>query len=362
MHHRDYDPVRDAEDLERICKNVYNGRDYLPRVIDLFVDSPVDYPMVLEGLDSRVAALGNVQMLPTGDAWLQAVCGPLNHARECENRTIISSSVAFALRGRPGRPGEQVLTRLSLLWPQIRVDEEAKGRGMGTEITKVLTFKSFSLGSQRVLSSTTPTNPVMRHIFDKLGFAKYDHSWVWMARPALSARGGGDEPRGLNGADFLEKSGLLAGCEGASVDGFEACGSVERAQAVLKSAGGGKGQYMVGEYRVHSVDQDLGRGAVEEGRCWVKGESTIAMAWKSPELRGGWFLGVVSDSAEDVKGAILLAAKELDAPFSLAFSGDIQAGSVLQGECLEQVGECEYFEKIFDSPRKSVSLEYIYAP
>ena len=119
---------------------------------------------------------------------------------------------------------------------------------------------------------------------------------------------------------------------------------------------------MVGEYRVHSVDQDLGRGAVQEGRCWVKGESTIAMAWKSPELRGGWFLGVVSDSAADVTGAILLAAKELDAPFSLAFSGDIQAGSVLQGECLEQVGECEYFEKIFDSPRNSVSLEYIYAP
>lgn len=251
--------------------------------------------MVIEDEQGRVTALGNVQVMPTGDAWLQA----------------------------------------------IRVCENAKGRGHGTEITKILAFKSFSMGCKRVLSSTTPSNPVMRRIFEKLGFRKYDTCWVWMVRPTLSARGGPEEPRGLDGRAFLDESGLATACGGASAEGFEECRDVDEAKAMLRRAGGG--EYVVGEYRVHSLDQELGRAAVEGGRFWARGEC-VAMAWPSPELKGNWFLGVVAGDAGDAKGAILKAAEVLDEPFGVAVTGNV-ARDELFGALAVDVGESEFFEK-----------------
>jgi len=52
-------------------------------------------------------------------------------------------------------------------------DEEARGRGYGTEAIALLTAHLFAeLGAERVQASTAVDNSAMRRVFEKLGFAK----------------------------------------------------------------------------------------------------------------------------------------------------------------------------------------------
>ena len=70
---RAYDPRRDEKELLAICKDVYNGRDYLPRVISHFVESETDFPTVLttDTPQMGVVAVGNCQMMDEDHGWIQ---------------------------------------------------------------------------------------------------------------------------------------------------------------------------------------------------------------------------------------------------------------------------------------------------
>ena len=68
---RDYAPQMDEEHVLHICKDVYGGRDYLPRMLCTFSSSPVDFPMVLCNDKQEVVAVGNLQMLTNEFSWIQ---------------------------------------------------------------------------------------------------------------------------------------------------------------------------------------------------------------------------------------------------------------------------------------------------
>ena len=77
---KDYDEKWHKEAVINICTRVYDGRDYLPRMIDQFAASPVDFPMVLCRNSQDVTAVGNLQLMNTELSWIQVrVSDLMNH-------------------------------------------------------------------------------------------------------------------------------------------------------------------------------------------------------------------------------------------------------------------------------------------
>jgi hypothetical protein len=70
---RAYDEKWHKEAVVNICKHVYDGRDYLPRMIDRFSASSLDFPMVLCRKTHEVLAVGNLQIMTPEHSWIQVL-------------------------------------------------------------------------------------------------------------------------------------------------------------------------------------------------------------------------------------------------------------------------------------------------
>eukprot|EP00878_Enallax_costatus_P021573 GHUV01022850.1.p1 GENE.GHUV01022850.1~~GHUV01022850.1.p1 ORF type:complete len:254 (+),score=56.54 GHUV01022850.1:108-869(+) len=128
--------------IGEICRNVYGGTDYIPRMIHHFVQRPDTTVLVSQ----TAAGAGSVNGV---------MCG---HKR----------GSAYFLFG-------------------LRVAEEARGKGLARALMEAVCGSSEEFGPIQSISSTTiPENPATVHLFNTLGF-KHTHTVdVWPSYEALS--------------------------------------------------------------------------------------------------------------------------------------------------------------------------------
>lgn len=183
MYGRDYDAVRDAEQLAHICRNVFNGTDRVPRALPAYVADPLCRPRVLVSPHTNVpVAFANVRQLASGDAR----CG-----------------VVYV--------------------EAVRVAEEARGQGLGLRMTEDAMRVAQAWGeewlSSRILSTTVPRNARMRRIFERLGWACQGCVNIWPSHEVMrrvSESGVSPEGNRMPLLDALQLSAVVpeqaAGC------------------------------------------------------------------------------------------------------------------------------------------------------
>lgn len=136
----------DHEDVLELCKNIYGGRDYVPRVVAACAADSSCSPRVIQS-GSKVVAFCNVRVLESDD----------------EDHHVIYIEA-------------------------VRVSESVQGRGLGTRIlqeTMDVTLAGVtSTKTVRFLSTTIPENMAMRRIFEKAGWACRSYAQIW---PSYSA-------------------------------------------------------------------------------------------------------------------------------------------------------------------------------
>lgn len=190
--------ARDQPRLEEICRGVYGGTDYLPRVAPaLSADESCTFLVGHDG--PRLVAAANLRRLSSRLGWLEAV----------------------------------------------RTEGGARNRGHGERISRAALRVADEAGLE-TLSATTESNAAMRRVFDKLGMRCTARirlvSWDTLRElPGWAASAPHGSAVGTP-APLLCALGLDAaiGAEERAMAGrFEAVRSVAALRAALRSMGGG---------------------------------------------------------------------------------------------------------------------------
>jgi hypothetical protein len=150
-----------AEDVRALCRNVYDGEDYLPSLLEEYHRSIWGKRPIEDKEEARYLVL----CCPKA-----TVCSPGPSEREPNVLAI----------------GGYFLLAPDYYWIQgIRVLEQVRGCGLGLQITRAL-LKSLSpsaaenAGHTRyVWSCTVTANKPMRRIFQSLGFIEKRPYWLW---------------------------------------------------------------------------------------------------------------------------------------------------------------------------------------
>ena len=149
-HVRPYDPSRDQATLEDICKNVYGGTDYLPKMAIKYVnddscsflalatkpgDNPQQQSQGDEEDDDTIVAVANYKRLPAQNAaWIEAV------------------------RTHPDYRNQGCSSKLLKSIVELAKEEDSKKSS------------SNSQSSTDILTCTIKSNKGMQRVFEKLGF------------------------------------------------------------------------------------------------------------------------------------------------------------------------------------------------
>eukprot|EP00928_Gymnodinium_smaydae_P005343 TRINITY_DN11823_c0_g1_i1.p1 TRINITY_DN11823_c0_g1~~TRINITY_DN11823_c0_g1_i1.p1 ORF type:complete len:371 (-),score=37.81 TRINITY_DN11823_c0_g1_i1:255-1367(-) len=133
-HVRKFCSTTDTQSLERICRNVHGGTDYLPRVAHQLEKDPKSTLLVLvlnvAGVDDcvieqDVVAVGNIREFKAGMSWLEAI-------RTCESR---------------------------------------RGKGLATALVSELLSRAKENGRE-TFSCTVGNNHAMQKVFDRVGMQR----------------------------------------------------------------------------------------------------------------------------------------------------------------------------------------------
>lgn len=129
---RPFDSSQDQLVLEEICKDVWNGTDYLPSMARKFADDESCDFVVMQNEDGNVVALGNrrYEILEKDD----------------EENTIQKISWIEA----------------------IRINKQYMGKGLATALIKAFIHRSKQDGITHILSSTVEDNLAMKKVFDRV--------------------------------------------------------------------------------------------------------------------------------------------------------------------------------------------------
>lgn len=149
-----------AEDVQRICRNVYNDQDYLPSLLDERYRARTAEEPIADNAHERYFVLCRARSRSVSE----------EHYR-CETRSV---AIGGYLLLAPGH-----------YWLQgIRVLEQFRSRGLGFLITRTLLMMLSRLPGAintpiHVWSCTVTENKPMRRIFHSLGFTESGRYWLW---------------------------------------------------------------------------------------------------------------------------------------------------------------------------------------
>lgn len=128
--------VQDAGAIRAICAQIWEGDDYIPTVLDQWLNDPEGEFCVVE-VDGEIGALGKLTVIPPGDGWLEG------------------------LRGNPAY----------------------KGRGLAKQLTAYLIDRARERGLRSLRLSTYQDNLESRHIIASYGFHEIGR-FVYLEHPA----------------------------------------------------------------------------------------------------------------------------------------------------------------------------------
>lgn len=133
---RPYESSRDESSMKKICRDVWNGTDYLPsKAIEFEQDTSCDF-VVMVNEDSEVVALGNRRII-------------------CQHYSDDDDS-----------PND-------ISWIEaIRTSTKHKGKGIATALTKGLMARSIDDGITHIMSCTVDGNIAMKKIFERVELKK----------------------------------------------------------------------------------------------------------------------------------------------------------------------------------------------
>lgn len=139
----------DFDDVIDLCKSVYGGTDYVPKVLEALPEDSRCSPRVIHD-GSKVIAFCNVRNFESDD----------------ESHDVIYIEA-------------------------VRVAESVRGQGFGTRILEETMYAAVAnSGSTRMirfLSTTVPGNLSMRRIFEKAGWACRGYSQIWPSYNTVTA-------------------------------------------------------------------------------------------------------------------------------------------------------------------------------
>lgn len=302
-----YDADTHHAGIEEICKNVYGGTDYLPALIQKWKEEG-DHLLVACG---RLPAPASP---PSADSTVLAVGGARGHGD------------TFWIYG-------------------LRTHEAARGRGLATQILKVLQRRLHDPARPaQLLSATIAINTPMRRVFRRLGWAETHRLFVfppWERTRALDAANGGSRTDASTAtlASFYPPAAALA----TDLPTPEAVGSyswsvAENVEAVVSAmerilgleAGTGTDRelFFPFEYKVYPVRSAQGAAMAAEGRVQVlregpEGRPVALYAHAvSEEMQGRMCVGVVARGGPEATFCLQRIVREVPRPVTFLYLRD----------------------------------------
>ena len=137
---RPYSSITDKQKLDDICRDVWNGTDYLPAMAPVFEQDPTCNFLFMEDRETgRAVAAGNLRVFDAG----------VDVDRDSDD-------------------GTEIGTASGTVWIEaIRVSSYFKGKGIATALMKEFCQRSRDMGARKILSCTIYENFAMKKIFNK---------------------------------------------------------------------------------------------------------------------------------------------------------------------------------------------------
>jgi len=241
---RRYTPSQDRAAVFEICRDVYDGRDYIPRVID-------DYADETDVLVECSEASGDPRALICG-----ARDGSLYHIWGC--------------RTHPDERGKGIMRRL-----MRHVEEEARRRDDSTTM----------------VSTTIKANTAMLKLFREEGYVEHANEiWVW---PDSSVQDRADHTMGFVLAHHRRATLPGALSRVTSVDGL--CRALRRAR---NTADSNDSRWIPASYEVIACDGRTLQEAIANGNVYaIEGDAFSSVVAVVSDQLGGLVLSIVVNGA-----------------------------------------------------------------
>lgn len=224
---------QDHRDVVELCKDVYGGADYLPKILAALPEDPCCSPRVIHD-GCKVVAFCNVRVFESDD----------------ESHDVIYIEA-------------------------VRVSEAVRGQGFGTRIVEeTMNAAVADANSARVirfLSTTISQNMAMRRIFEKAGWACRGYSEIWPSYNTVQTISeSGEDARGQF-LDLLHVSSLIPSAAEANIPLWEQVSDAGEILRILEELREGGGSFLLPRY--FSLDTAAGASkflqskySEEEGR------------------------------------------------------------------------------------------------
>jgi len=292
---RHFSSQRDSKNLTEMCKDVWNGTDYLPKVATLFESDPTcDFVIMEAEATGQMIAAGNRRNFDeNGDTiWLEA----------------------------------------------IRVSDKFKGRGVATALMRELIERSRSNGAREVLACTVNDNLAMKKVFSRVQMNLVNKvQWLDFEKmKSLPGWAATDDGKAENILKALNVEHLVS--EPAKLDTWVSVGSEDELESLLKvmTKHGGIG-HLPGLGKLLWSSDDL-RESIEKGmvrtlhRLKDSPPAVMALVKDSAiqSLRSKYVCSIAATSAHDFESALWEACSEeiksslgSSPAFTVAFDGCI---------------------------------------
>lgn len=297
---RPYQHASDCEDVKEICKHVYSGSDYLPRLIGGYSNDPSYLLLSCIASDKVVGVIGSHLM------------------------------------------GEMIFIF------GLRVKEDQRGKGVAKLLSSELIRRSFAAfqSATCVLTVTIPENDAAISIFGKLLGGSTTPRHLAYSWPPSAIRMQYEEligwPDKTAGPDqgMMEhwphvKNLLLADKEAAGlIDKWRPAEEKSVLMDVIASVYSLSSKpfepeldgWMPGMYETLTVDCDEVSQAMKDQRVWLLGSKSSAtqgraalIVYKSKEARGRTVIGIVASGECEINSALLLVNQRLLIPHFMLF-------------------------------------------
>jgi len=124
--------LEDKEGILEISSHIWEGRDYLPKWIDIYDNDPYSTPVVVED-EERIISVANMRFISPEIVWLEA----------------------------------------------IRTHPDSRGKGIATALTRYMLELAREKGAEAIWLSTANDQPSTRIILERIGFKELMLSKLW---------------------------------------------------------------------------------------------------------------------------------------------------------------------------------------
>ncbi len=275
----------DFPDLLDICRNIWEGEDYLPRRIDYYVKNPNSYPMVaLE--EDKVVSVGNFEFLHDEIIWIEA----------------------------------------------LRTHQNYRNKGWAKKLVNKMLIKAQSLGAKEAWLLSNTDNLASQYIFYKLGFKEKTHLFMWPDWDTMNAslkkrdivnihlekqsksknKNQRKQSRvNTNSYDELINSLNLSGNSKELSNKWKKCSSPEQVRIILEKivAGGGL-NILIGEFKVYPINAFKIEHLVNDGKIYYLNDPpAIVIIDDSGEIETGKGIGLNTNSNKALESLLLYINK-----------------------------------------------------